>query len=158
MIKVMFVCHGNICRSPMAEMILKEMVRKRGISDAFLIASSATSSEEIYGNRGNPVYPPARAILNQKGIPCEDHRAQRLKKSDYREYDWLIAMEQFNIRNMRPIIGGDPEQKVCRLLDFTDAPRDVADPWYSGDFETAYADIERGCAAFLRHLEQEGLI
>ena len=156
MIKIMFVCHGNICRSPMAEMILKDMVRKRGLEDCFLITSSATSTEEIYGGRGNPVYPPAQAILRQKGIPCEAHRAVQLQKSDYAAYDYIIAMEQFNLRNMRRIIGTDPEQKVYRMLDFTDESRDVADPWFSGDFEQAFSDIYRGCTAFLAFLEDNG--
>ena len=158
MIKIMFVCHGNICRSPMAEMILKEMVRKRGIADRFLIASSATSTEEIWGNTGSPVYPPAREILRRKGIPCEDHHAVQIRKSDYAKYDFIIAMEQFNLRNMRHVIGGDPDQKVYRMLDFTEQPRDVSDPWFSGDFESAYSDISRGCAAFLDYLEGRGLL
>ena len=143
MIKVMFVCHGNICRSPMAEMILKDMVRKRGIADRFVIASSATSTEEIWGDTGSPVYPPARAMLKKKGIPCEDHHAVQIRKRDYAAYDYIIAMEQFNLRNMRSVIGSDPEQKVYRMLDFTGTPRDVSDPWFSGDFESAYNDISR---------------
>ena len=158
MIKVMFVCHGNICRSPMAEMILKEMVRKRGLADRFMIASSATSTEEIWGNTGSPVYPPARAILREKGIPCENRHAVQIRTSDYAAYDYIIAMEQFNLRNMRHIIGSDPDRKVFRMLDFTEAPRDVSDPWYSGDFESAYNDISCGCAAFLDYLEGRGLL
>ena len=142
----------------MAEMILKEMVRKRGLADRFLIASSATSTEEIWGNTGSPVYPPAREILRRKGIPCEDHHAVQIRKSDYAKYDFIIAMEQFNLRNMRHVIGGDPDQKVYRMLDFTEQPRDVSDPWFSGDFESAYSDISRGCAAFLDYLEGRGLL
>ena len=158
MIRVMFVCHGNICRSPMAEMILKDMVRKRGIADRFVIASSATSTEEIWGDTGSPVYPPARAMLKKKGIPCEDHHAVQIRKSDYAAYDYIIAMEQFNLRNMRSVIGSDPDRKVYRMLDFTGTPRDVSDPWFSGDFESAYNDISRGCAAFLDYLEGRGLL
>ncbi|MEE3403963.1 MAG: low molecular weight protein-tyrosine-phosphatase [Acutalibacteraceae bacterium] len=158
MIKIMFVCHGNICRSPMAEMILKDMVRKRGIADRFVIASSATSTEEIWGDTGSPVYPPARAMLKKKDIPCEDHHAVQIRKSDYAAYDYIIAMEQFNLRNMRSVIGSDPDQKVYRMLDFTGTPRDVSDPWFSGDFESAYNDISRGCAAFLDYLEGRGLL
>ena len=154
----MFVCHGNICRSPMAEMILKDMVRKRGIVDRFVIASSATSTEEIWGDTGSPVYPPARAMLKKKGIPCEDHHAVQIRKSDYAAYDYIIAMEQFNLRNMRSVIGSDPDQKVYRMLDFTGTPRDVSDPWFSGDFESAYNDISRGCAAFLDYLEGRGML
>ena len=156
MIKVMFVCHGNICRSPMAEMILKDMVRKRGLAGRFVIASSATSDEEIYRGRGNPIYPPAQTILRQKGIPIEPHRAVQLKKDDYAAYDLFVAMETYNIGGIYRIFGGDPQQKVRLLLSYTDAPRDVADPWYSGDFETAYRDIFRGCTALLEYLEQDG--
>ena len=160
MIKVMFVCHGNICRSPMAEMILKDMVRKRGLTQDFLIASSATSTEEICGGRGNPVYPPARAVLAQHGIPCEQHHAVQLRRSDYEAYDWILCMDRFNQRNILRIIGSDPAHKVHQLLEFAaNTPmRDVADPWYSGDFETAYADIMSGCEGFLQHLEQQGLL
>ena len=158
MIKVMFVCHGNICRSPMAEMILKDMVRKRGIAERFVIASSATSTEEIWGDTGSPVYPPAREMLRRKGIPCENRHAVQIRKSDYAAYDYIIAMEQFNLRNMRHVIGSDPDGKVFRMLDFTDKPRDVSDPWFSGDFESAYSDISRGCAAFLDYLEGRGLL
>ena len=156
MIKVMFVCHGNICRSPMAEMILKEMVRQRGLADCFVIDSSATSTEEIWGNTGNPIYPPARDVLKKHSIPCENHHAVQIKKSDYTDYDYIIAMEQFNLRNMKHIIGSDPAHKVHLLLDFTDAPRDVADPWFTGKFDRTYDDIVRGCEGFLRYLEQEG--
>ena len=156
MIKVMFVCHGNICRSPMAEMILKDMVSKRGIADRFVIASSATSTEEIWGNTGNPINPPARDVLKKHSIPCENHHAVQIKKSDYTDYDYIIAMEQFNLRNMKHIIGSDPAHKVHLLLDFTDAPRDVADPWFTGKFDRTYDDIVCGCEGFLRYLEQEG--
>ena len=154
----MFVCHGNICRSPMAEMILKEMVRQRGIAEQFMIASSATSTEEIIDGFGNPIYPPAQAALNSHGIPYEKHRAVQLKKSDYAAYDYLIAMDQLNLRNMKRIIGNDTERKVHLLLDFTDTPRDVADPWFTGNFERTFDDITRGCECFLQYLKLEGLL
>ena len=153
MIKVLFVCLGNICRSPMAEFILKDMVQKQGIADQFYIASAATSSEEIYRGVGNPVYPPAKQELARHGISCEGKRAVQLVKSDYERYDYLIGMEDVNLRNMRRIFGEDREHKVYRLLEFTDEPgRQIADPWYSGNFELTYRQIEEGCAAFLKWL------
>ena len=141
MIKVMFVCHGNICRSPMAEFILKDMVHKAGRDDEFETASSATSREEI----GNPVYPPAKTELAKHGISCKGKYAVQLTKADYDRYDRIICMESYNIRNAMRILGDDPESKVFRLL----PDRDVADPWYSGDFETAYNDIYEGCKMIL---------
>lgn len=153
MIKVLFVCLGNICRSPMAEFVLKDMVQKQGIADQFYIASAATSSEEIYRGVGNPVYPPAKQELARHGISCEGKRAVQLVKSDYERYDYLIGMEDVNLRNMRRIFGEDREHKVYRLLEFTDEPgRQIADPWYSGNFELTYRQIEEGCAAFLKWL------
>lgn len=145
MIKVLFVCHGNICRSPMSEFILRDMVAKRGIADQFEIASAATSREEI----GNPVYPPAVRKLREHGIDPSGKRARQMTKQDYKYYDYLLAAEQYNIQNMLRIVGGDPEHKIHRLLDYSKHPRDIDDPWYSGDFETAYRDIVEGCEAFL---------
>lgn len=139
--RIMFVCHGNICRSPMAEFILKDMVHKAGRDDEFETASSATSREEI----GNPVYPPAKTELAKHGISCKGKYAVQLTKADYDRYDRIICMESYNIRNAMRILGDDPESKVCRLL----PDRDVADPWYSGDFETAYNDIYEGCKMIL---------
>lgn len=139
--RIMFVCHGNICRSPMAEFILKDMVHKAGRDDEFEIASSATSREEI----GNPVYPPAKTELAKHGISCKGKYAVQLTKADYDRYDRIICMESYNIRNAMRILGDDPESKVFRLL----PDRDVADPWYSGDFETAYNDIYEGCKMIL---------
>ena len=158
MIRVMFVCHGNICRSPMAEMLLKEMVRQRGLADRFVIESSATSTEEIWGGQGNPVYPPARDELKRRGIPCENHHAVQLTKRDYADYDYLIGMDSMNLRNMQRITGGDKDGKIYKLLDFTDGGGDVADPWYSGKFGRAYDDIARGCEGLLSHLERSGLL
>lgn len=152
MIKIMFVCHGNICRSPMAEFVLKDMVKKAGRENEFVIASSATSTEEIWGGVGNPVYPPARDELKKHGISCEGKRAVQVKKSDYENYDYLICMDENNMRNIRRIIGSDPEDKVVKLLSFTGENRNVADPWYSGDFETCYRDIYNGCKALLEKL------
>lgn len=150
MIKILFVCHGNICRSPMAEYILKDMTEKRGISDHFHISSCATSTEEI----GSPVHQGTRQKLSELGISCKGKRAVQLKKSDYKEYDYLLGMDQWNIRNILRIIGKDDKKKVFRLLDFTDSPRDIADPWYTENFDAAYRDIKEGCTAFLEYLEK----
>ena len=158
MIKILFVCHGNICRSPMAEFILKDMVKKRGIADKFYIASAATSTEEIWGDRGNPVYPPARKELAKHGLSCDGKYAVQLKREDYAKYDYLIGMDSANIRNMERICGGDPEGKIYRLLSFAGSGRDVADPWYTGDFKTTYNDVVEGCEAFLEFLEKEGIV
>ena len=149
MIKIMFVCHGNICRSPMAEFVLKDMVRRRGLEKDFVISSSATSTEEIWNGIGNPVYPPAKAELAKHGLSCAGKRAVQLQKSDYDKYDLLIGMDSANIRNMLRIFGGDPDKKVHKLMDYTDHGGDVADPWYSERFDVAYRDIYEGCTALL---------
>ncbi len=153
MIRVMFVCHGNICRSPMAEMILKELVRRRGIAEQFVIASCATSTEEICGGIGNPVYPPAQAELKRRGIPCEMRRAVQLCRADYAKYDYLIGMDRANLRNMQRMLGGDPDGKLLLLMDFTPQGGEVADPWYSGHFDAAFHDIYAGCEGLLSYLE-----
>ena len=145
MTKVLFVCHGNICRSPMAEFIFKKMVKSSGLQDQFEIASAAVSNEEL----GNPVYPPARKILADHGIDCKGKYARKMTVEDYTHFDYLICMDNSNLRNMQRICGGDPENKMYKLLSFTDFPGDVADPWYSGDFQTTWDDIQRGLEAFL---------
>ena len=152
MIKILFICHGNICRSPMAEFILKDMVRKCGIEKDFMIASCATSREEIWGGKGNPVYPPAKEELAKHGISCEGKQAVQLTKEDYEKYDYLLCMDQTNIRNAKRIIINDPEDKLHLLLSFTGESGSIADPWYFGNFDRTYADIVRGCKAFLKHL------
>lgn len=152
MIKIMFVCHGNICRSPMAEFIFKDMVKKRALDGKFMIASSATSTEEICNGTGNPVYPPAKKELEKHGLSCNGKRAVQLKKSDYEKYDYFIGMDSANIRNMKRIFGGDPKNKISRLMDYTNRRTDVADPWYSGRFDTAFHDIYDGCQGFLNNL------
>ena len=147
--KIMFVCHGNICRSPMAEFIFRDMVKRRHLEDSFSVSSCATSTEEIWGDIGNPVYPPAREELKKHGISCEGKRAVQLKKSDYDKYDLLLAADSANVRNMTRIAGGDPEGKLRLLLDYAGETRDVADPWYTGNFDHTWADVYNGCKALL---------
>ena len=149
MIKVMFVCLGNICRSPMAEFVLKDIVKKQGLSKNFYIKSSATSNEEI----GNDIHYGTRNKLIQKGIPFEKRKATRLMPEDYNKYDYIIGMEKSNIRNIKRIVGNDIEHKIYKLLDYSDNPRDIADPWYTGNFEITYNDIVEGCNAFIKYLE-----
>ena len=148
----MFVCHGNICRSPMAEFIFKDMVSKAEISDEFEISSSATSTEEIWNGIGNPVYPPAKRELEKHGIKCDGKRAVQLKKNDYENYDLFIGMDSANIRNMTRILDGDPKNKIRKLMNYTANGGDVADPWYSDRFDIAYKDIYDGCKALLEEL------
>ena len=154
MIGILFVCHGNICRSPMAEFILKDMLTKRGWAQRCRVASCATSTEEIWGGRGSPMYPPAKAMLDAHGIPYTEREAVQLKRSDYGEYDLLIGMDSANIRNMMRMLGGDPAGKIHKLMDFTDRGGDVADPWYSRNFEDAYRDIYAGCEGVLAWIEE----
>ena len=146
--RILFVCHGNICRSPMAEYVMKHLVEQRGLGAEFFISSAATSTEEI----GNGVHRGTRRRLAQAGVPCGDHRAIRLTKGDYGRYDWLLGMDSRNTANMLGLLGGDPEGKVRRLLDFTGHPRDIADPWYTGDFDATYEDVREGCEALLDEL------
>ena len=151
-IKVMFVCHGNICRSPMAEFIFKDMLNKKGLNGDFFVCSSATSTEEIWNGVGNPVYPPAKKELAKHGLSCEGKRAVQLKATDYDKYDYFVGMDSANIRNMNIILQGDDEKKVFKLMEFTPQKGDVADPWYTGDFTTTYRDIELGCRCLLDYL------
>ena len=146
--RILFVCHGNICRSPMAEFVMKDLVRQAGREAEFDIASAATSTEEI----GNAVYPPARRKLAEHGIGCAGKTARQLTRSDYASYDYLIGMDDWNIRNMRMICGGDPDAKIHKLMDFTKRPGDVADPWYTRDFDATWRDVLEGCQALLRLL------
>ncbi len=150
MIKILFVCHGNICRSPMAEFIMKAMVKKAGLENEFLIESAATSNEEI----GNPVYPPARRKLAQHGIDCSGKTARQLRSGDYSKYDLLIGMDRANLRNMNRVCGGDPKDKIYLLMDFTQRPGEVADPWYTGNFEATWRDVEEGCQRLLKKLTE----
>ena len=152
MTRIMFVCHGNICRSPMAEFVLKKMVAERGIADQFVIASSATSTEEIWGGVGNPVYPPAKAVMAKHGISCEGKRAVQLTRADYEKYDLFVGMDSANIRNMHHILGGDPQGKIRKLMDYTDRGGDVADPWYTRDFAATYRDVKAGCQGLLAEI------
>jgi len=146
--KILFVCHGNICRSPMAEFVMKDIVRKAGLEDLFEIESAATSTEEI----GNEVYPPAKRKLAEHGISCKGKTARQMTHRDYDRFDLLIGMDSWNFRNMNRICGGDPEMKIRLLMDFTDEPRDVADPWYTGNFEATWRDVSEGCQQLLDYL------
>ena len=150
--RIMFVCHGNICRSPMAEFIFKDMIKKQGLEGKFFVASSATSTEEIWNGIGNPVYPPAREELKKHGITADGKRAVQLTASDYEKYDLFVGMDSANIRNMHRILGGDPEGKIHKLKEYSGSGGDVSDPWYSDRFDIAYADIYEGCRALLAEL------
>ena len=152
MINVLFVCHGNICRSPMAEFIFKDMVAKRGLADEFYIESCATSTEEIWNGVGNPVYPPAKRELAKHGISCDGKCARQITKPDYDRFDIILCMDDNNMRNIKWIITSDPQDKIKKLMTFAGSNASVADPWYTGDFETTYADIVKGCEGLLEHL------
>lgn len=146
--KILFVCHGNICRSPMAEFVMRDMVRKAGLEDQIEIASAATSTEEI----GNPVYAPVRRLLAEHGIDCDRKTARQLTNSDYDEYDLLIGMDQANLRNMHWICGGDYLDKMHLLMEYTGRQGEVADPWYTRDFQSTWRDVNDGCKALLEQL------
>lgn len=148
MLRILFVCHGNICRSPMAEFCLKDMAKKAGVSGSLEIGSAATSYEEI----GNPVYPPAKRKLAEHGIGCAGKTARRMTKGDYERYDLLIGMDDENIHNMKRICGGDPKGKIRLLLDWTGRPGNVADPWYTGDFEATWRDVSEGCSKIIEEI------
>lgn len=153
--RIMFVCHGNICRSPMAEFIFKDMLKKLGKDSEYSVSSGATSSEEIWNGVGNPVYPSAKAELARHGISCQGKRAYQVKASDYDKYDLFIVMDGANMRNMTRLFANDPQRKLRKLMSYAGKDRDVADPWYSDDFETAYNDIYEGCSALLDALLTE---
>ena len=154
MVKILFICHGNICRSPMAEFVMKDLVQKAGLDGQLAIAPAATSTEEI----GNPVYPPARRKLAEHGIRCDGKRARQLRRDDYTRYDLLIGMDRANVRNMERICGGDPEGKLHLLLEYTARPGEVADPWYTGDFQATWEDVEAGCTGLLQSLLDSGAL
>lgn len=150
MIKILFICHGNICRSPMAQFVFEDMVEKAGMRDQFIIDSCATSREEI----GNSVHYGTKEKLRKEGIKMHDHRARQLTKKDYEEFDYLIGMEETNVRNMKRLLGGDPLHKMKRLLDYSNHPRDIADPWYTDNFDVTFIDIVEGCEALLKTLKK----
>lgn len=154
MIKILFICHGNICRSPMAEFVMKDIVNKAGLSDKFHIASAATSTEEI----GNPVYPPAKRKLAEHGIGCDGKTARQMTRRDYNDYDILIGMDSANIRNMLRIAGGDPDGKIHKLMEYARKSKDVADPWYTDDFESTWLDVSEGCSALLELIKKENMM
>ena len=148
MIKVLFVCLGNICRSPMAEMVFKDMINKKGLSNDFFVDSAATSTEAV----GEGIYYGTRNILKEKGISYAEHISRQITKEDYNKFDYILGMEERNIRNILRIVGEDKENKIFRLLDFSENPRDIADPWYTGNFEITYKDVEEGCRKFLEYI------
>lgn len=147
--KLLFICHGNICRSPMAEFVMKQIVEEAGCAQDYIIRSAATSTEEI----GNPVYPPARRKLAEHGISCAGKTARQITRQDYQEYDYLIGMDQANLRNMRRFYQDDPEGKISLLMDYTNRTGSVADPWYTGDFEATWIDVEEGCRGLFDYLQ-----
>ena len=149
MVRILFVCHGNICRSPMAEFVMKDIVNRAGRGSEYEIASAATSTEEL----GNPVYPPVRKLLSLQGIDVSGKTARQMEKGDYKRFDLLVGMDEANIRNMNRICGSDPEGKIKLLLSYTGADRPVTDPWYTRDFACAYRDILSGCQALFEALE-----
>ena len=153
MTKILFICHGNICRSTMAQYVMQYLVDKRGLSDCFYIDSAATSREEI----GNGVHHETRAKLREVGIPCGDHRARQMTRGDYEEYDYLIGMDTWNIRNMNRIVGADPDHKIHKLLEYTNRGGDIADPWYTGNFDETYRDVSEGCEGLLTHILKEDM-
>lgn len=151
MVKILFVCHGNICRSPMAEFIMKDLVRRKGEENEFFIASAATSREEL----GNGVYPPVKRILSAMGIDCSSKRARQVTKEDYAEFDYIVCMDKNNMRNIKYIIPEDRDNKIFMLLSLTETPRDVADPWYTGDFEATKNDVIIGCEKLYEHINEQ---
>ena len=154
MIKVLFICHGNICRSPLCQSVFQHMVNEKGLEDSFIIDSMATSTEEI----GNPPHRGTVAKLREVGIPLVQHRTRRITRDDYDRFDYIIGMDEWNMRNLNRMLGGDPEGKLFKLLSFAGSDRDIADPWYTGDFDATYEDVAEGCEAFLKYIgEVKGL-
>ena len=151
MIKILFVCLGNICRSPMAEMVFKDMINKKGLSNEFIVDSAATSTEAV----GEGIHYGTRNILKEKQIPFTGHISRQMNKYDYEKFDYILGMEQRNISNILRIVGDDKDNKLYRLLDFSEKPRDIADPWYTGNFEITYNDVEEGCEKFLDFLQNK---
>lgn len=154
MIKILFVCHGNICRSTMSQFVLQDMVNKSGLGSQFYIDSAATSTEEI----GNPPHRGTIRKMKEEGIPVLPHRARQITWSDYKEYDYIIGMDTWNMKNLGRMLKGDPDGKVHKLLSFADSDRDIADPWYTGNFDVTYDDVAEGCRAFLKYLKDNGVI
>ena len=152
MIKILFICHGNICRSPMAEFVMKDIVAKNGMADDFHIESAATTTDEIYRGVGNPIYPPARDTLLRHGINPGEKRARQMRKEDYVKYDFLIGMDEENLEDMKWFFSDDPDGKISLLLDHTGSPRDVADPWYTRNFDVTYNDVVVGCTALFEEI------
>lgn len=152
MIKILFICHGNICRSTMAQFVMQNLIRKMGQEDDFMIDSKATSTEEL----GNGPHYGTVQKMREKNIPIIPHRAEQMCRKDYDHYDYIIGMDQWNFRNIMRIVGQDPEGKVSLLLDWTDHPRDIADPWYTGNFDQTYEDVAEGCEVLLRTLLEKG--
>ena len=154
MIRVLFVCLGNICRSPMAEFAMKDLLQRKGLSEQFYIASAATSTEEL----GNPVYPPARRKLAEHHIDCSGKTARQITERDYKDFDYIIGMDHSNLRSMMRRYHNDPQHKISLLLDYTSRPGEVADPWYTGNFDATWRDVTEGCQGFLDQLRKEGRI
>ena len=154
MLGILFVCHGNICRSPMAEFVMKECLRARGLTDRVHVESAATSTEEL----GNPVHPGTRKILAAKGIDCSGKTARQMSRADYERFDMLVGMDEENVRRMRGICVGDPDGKISKLLAFAGSSRGIADPWYTGDFETTYRDVKQGCEGLCDYLETRRIL
>ena len=150
MVRILFICHGNICRSTMAQCVMQHMVEQRGEAERYLIDSAATTNEEI----GNPIYPPARRKLAEEGVPVLKHRARRIRTDEASSWDYIVCMDEENMRHLRRILGAEGMERVSKLMSWAGSTRDVADPWYTGDFDATYRDVVQGCEALLAHLEE----
>lgn len=153
MIRILFICHGNICRSPMAEFVFRQMAEQEEMADCFVVASAATTDEEIWNGCGNPVYPPVERLLREHGMNPDGKRAVLLTAEDYDFYDYFIGMDDENLRDMKRIFHGDPDHKCSLLMDYTENPRPVADPWYTRDFQRTWDDVQEGCQGLLNFLQ-----